>query len=95
MQGGCQSIPWGINSPSILERSEIHSRVVWSQSLKTTEVYIHITMKFEKNKKSARYMVKGEKMDEFVYTTKIKDSMNFVYPSKTEQNVKFVYTKFK
>jgi|GEM_PF-6616442 len=48
-------------------------------------------MKFEKNKKSARYMVKGEKMDEFVYTIKIKDSMKFVYPSKTKQNVNFVY----
>lgn len=48
-------------------------------------------MKFEKNKKSARYMVKGEKMDEFVYTTKIKDSMDFVYLLKTKQNVKFVY----
>ena len=36
-------------------------------------------------------MVKGEKMDEFVYTIKIKDSMKFVYPSKTKQNVNFVY----
>ena len=32
-------------------------------------------------------------MDEFAYTTKIKDSMNFVYPSKTEQKANFVYTK--
>ncbi len=29
-------------------------------------------------------------MDEFAYTTKIKDSMNFVYPSKTEQKANFV-----
>jgi len=37
-------------------------------------------------------MVKGGKMNEFVYTAKIKDSMNFVYPSKTEQKANFVYT---
>ena len=32
-------------------------------------------------------------MDEFVYTAKIKDSMNFVYPSRTEQKANFIYTK--
>ena len=37
-------------------------------------------------------MVKGGKMDELIYTAKIKDNMNLVYPSKTEQKVNFVYT---
>ena len=36
-------------------------------------------------------MVKGEKVDEFVYTAKIKGNMNFVYPSKTEQKANFIY----
>jgi len=35
---------------------------------------------------------KGEKMNELVYTVKIRNSMNFVYPSKTEQKANFMYT---
>jgi len=62
------------------------------KSSKTTEIYTHVAMKDLRKIRSPLDMVKGEK-DEFVYTVKIKDSMNFVYPSKTEQKANFVYTK--